>query len=230
MERISCTVLVACLWLIVVRGTHLEPRRDSYEEIRPGKGLGKLTLGSTRGQMFALFPRNPDTDEEHTYPWCGPRTSIHWRDPQNQHSDGVFFYLRDDRVFQIESATPRFRTQEGITINSSPESVRKYFPDLRAFQLRHSASDVDGGRDLIYWSSAKHGIAFEFYYNRGLDERRVWTISVFPRGTEFHPQGCIVPPQEWVEIAPYSVEPPTQFTMQFRPITDSFKWKPGAAR
>jgi len=50
--------------------------------------------------------------------------------------------------------------------------------------------------------------AFEFYFDHIRDARRVNRISTFVPRTEFYPEGCVVPPQEWIELAPYSLEPP----------------------
>jgi hypothetical protein len=184
----------------------------SQNFIIPGKSVGQLKLGDPGSRVLDLFPWDPKRDEQHTYAFCGPRTEYHWLDNDHLGSWGLFVYVRDDHIFQIESATPRFKTVGGITVNSPPQLVRVHYHTLRAFQLRYSAADVSGGRDLIYWVDLPQGIAFEFYFDRNQGERRVNRISTFLPGTQFLPGGCIVPPQEWIELAPYSLEPPNART------------------
>jgi hypothetical protein len=144
-------------------------------------------------------------DEEYEYSSCGGRSEIHWLDFEKQ-IDGVFVYLKADRAVQIESATPRFHTREGITIYSSPQLLRKHFPEMRAFVLVNSGGTVNGGKDLIYWVDQKRGIAFELYYDRRVRNRRVWKTIVFNPGTEFQPEGCVVEPQTWHELEPYALD------------------------
>lgn len=178
--------------------------------INPGKGVGFLKLGDTRERVLELFPLNKEHDNEYTYSSCGPRTEIHWLDLTRGVSNPseMSFFLRDNRVFQIESADPRFRTKDGITTNASPRNIRRQYPGLTAYALVRSGGKEVGGRDLVYWISKQQGIAFEFAYHSSLRRRLTSKVIVFPLNSEFHPGGCIVPPREWVELAPYSLEPP----------------------
>ncbi|MBI3646762.1 MAG: hypothetical protein HY233_12460, partial [Acidobacteriales bacterium] len=185
------------------------PARHALKEsslIVPGRSVGGLDLGDDRARTLQLFPKKPNMDEEYKYPFCGGYSEIHWLDFEKK-IDGVFVYLKAERVIQIESATPRFRTREGITIYSSPELLRKHFPEMRAFVLLNSGGTVNGGKDLIYWVDQKRGIAFELYYDRRVRNRRVWKTIVFNPGTEFQPEGCVVEPQTWHELEPYALDP-----------------------
>ncbi len=177
------------------------------ELIVPGRGVGSLKLGDSREQVFKIFPFKQDMDEEYTYATCG-RREIHWLDRErDMNGVFVFLHLRQDRVFQIESSTTRFRTAEGVTFRSSPKLLRKHFPNMRAFVLLHSGGKEVGGRDLIYWVNEMKGIAFELYYDGNFRERRVSSIIVFEPEASFRPRGCVVEPQEWTELRPYSQEP-----------------------
>src|SRR2546425_12355076 len=86
---------------------------------------------------------------------------------------------------------PIRRKSNSITRNSKPISC---------------GGEEVGGRDLIYWVSQEKGIAFELYYNRKVGHRLIYKVIVFEAGSQFFPEGCIVPPQEWHELPPYTLE------------------------
>lgn len=71
--------------------------------------------------------------------------------------------------------------------------------------------------DFIYWVSREKGIAFQLAYGRGTHRRFIYAVIVFEPNTEFLPEGCIVPPQEWFEAPPYSIEVPSN-TDDLKPI------------
>lgn len=173
--------------------------------IKAGEGIGPLRLGDTRERTLAIFPRK-NTDAEYDFSHCGPRKEIHWFDLELKRS-GVFVYLRDGRVFQIESSTPRFRTPEGITEDSDPSVVQRYYTLPEAYVLKGSGGIEVGGRDLVYWVNQETGIAFEFHFNPKKSRRLLGKTIVFAAGSKFAPQGCIVPPQEWHRLPPYALEP-----------------------
>jgi len=174
--------------------------------ILAGKSVGLLELGDTRERVLELFPKRKNQDFEWDYPYCGQIKEIHWPDFELQ-SSGVFVYLRDGYVFQIEAQTPRFQTPEGITVDSQASLVRRHYHLAEAHVLKSSGGKEVGGRDLIYWVNREKGIAFEFRYHRQRKRRVVGSVIVFRTGTEFFPQGCIVVPQEWHKLPAYALEP-----------------------
>ncbi len=191
----------------VISASSSSKRDREGKVIHSGRSVNGLRLGDARGQVLEIFSHGGKIEKEYTYPECGSRTEIHWLDVALD-ADGVFVYLRENQVFQIEVATPRFRTIEGITQGSAPENVRAHYRGLRSYVLRYSGSDAVGGRDLIYWVDRSHGISFEMAYNPKIGKRVVHKIAVFRPGADFRPSGCVLAPQEWREMAPYSLEPP----------------------
>ena len=169
-----------------------------------GSNVGMLKLGYTREALLNILG-NEREEYNHTDP-C-KYTEMHWYDVKADRN-GIFVYLRNGRVYQIESDTPRFRTAEGITSDARPEDVRTHFPQLQAYVLVNSGSDVVGGRDLIYWVDQQSGIAFEFYYNRKERKRRVSKIIVFDPRSDFQQSGCVSPPQTLLKLEPFSLEAP----------------------
>jgi hypothetical protein len=180
-----------------------------------GHSVGDLRLGDARDRISEMFRRKPNVDGEvflDSAPLACHRTEIHWLDMERinrklvVHS-GVWIYVKDDRVFQIESETPRFRTPEGVTEQSLPEQVRRTYKNLQAFALMSSSNKINGPRDLVYWVDQEKGIAFELYYNGVRNRRLVAKIAVFAPETTFQPRGCVDEPQVWNKLRPYSLEP-----------------------
>jgi hypothetical protein len=183
----------------------------------PGTSVGLLQLGDTRARVLELFPKKA---EEHTYDknCCGCSfdfSEIHWVPPDFK-NNGLFIYLRQGRVFQIMVETNLFPTRDTISEDSTPDEVRRHYPNLRkAFVLLGSGADVVGGRELTYWVDSGAGIAFEFYYNRKRGQRLVKSIIVFEPNSEFQPNGCVSEPQKLKEIEPYSLEAPKEMLREF---------------
>jgi hypothetical protein len=182
--------------------------------IEPGVRVGPLALGDTRWHAQELFPPKAGQSQE----WkdkCG--TTFNWSDG----SDGVgniLVRVRNERVFQIESGSPRFHTPEGITLYDSPDKVRLHYKDLRAYVLLSSPIRALGDRPLVFWLSKKKGIAFAFAYYQREHKRYLYKIIVFrPNGT-FCPEDATTESPNWHELAPYSLEPPDQLALAADPF------------
>src|SRR5215472_18322612 len=84
-----------------------------------GKRIGLLRLGASRTDADTLFPfkkNDQETTISHDWPGCGPITQINWVDfnGNRPQSGNVLIYLRNDKVFQIQTSLPRLHTREGI--------------------------------------------------------------------------------------------------------------------
>ena len=193
--------------------TFSEARRSDEKvvglgSIRPGLGVGRLKLGDSRERFLEVFGHKRE-DEDYTYTFGEPCAleDLHWLDMGPPVRPGVFAYLREGRIFQIWAATPRFRTPEGITEDTFPQEVKRRYPHVLSYALLGSGAHYLGGRDLIYWVDRQKGIAFEFYYSRKKKQRLVYGTIIFQQGSDFLPEGCVQPPQEWRQLEPYSLEP-----------------------
>ena len=177
--------------------------------IVPRKSVGQLSLGASRADVEQVFPFKRNMDQETTYATCG-RTEINWVYVNGGRPEwsNVFVYLRGSKVFQIESALPRFHTTEGIKPLSPPDLVKEHYAGLEAYALHPSGGQMFDFHDFIYWVSREQGIAFELAYYRKARLRLVSKIIVFEPNTAFFPEGCIVTPQKWNKLPPYSVEDP----------------------
>ena len=180
------------------------PEPSNTHLIDPGRSIGLLQLGDTRQSVLGLFPFKENMDKESK---SGRLSKIHWLDLEKKQVQGeITFFLKDDRVFQIASATPRFRTRSGITIYSAPDNLREMYQGLRAYILLNSGGDEVGGRDLVYWVSQDDGIAFEFHYYPKKHRRLVYGVVIFEPHTEFFPRGSFVSSELWRELPPYALE------------------------
>ena len=178
--------------------------------IEPGAGVGPLKLGDSRARALELFPKK-DEDQE----WqdkCG--TALYWVDTTNREGRGdLSIRLKKDKVFQIESATTRFHTAEGITTFDAPEKIRNAYKDMTAFTLLTAPTPALGDRPLIFWMDKKKGIAFAFAYYPAKQQRYVYKIIVFVPNKTFCPEGETTSSPKWQQIDPYSLEPPRDLAL-----------------
>jgi hypothetical protein len=190
-----------------------EQQNDSL--IAPGRSLGRLSLGASRETVQQVFPFKPGTDQDTTYseePSCGTIEEINWLDdidPSGKVAGNIFVHLREGRVFQISTSTPRYRTAEGIASYASPEIVKKSFGDLKAYVLDGSGGQMFDFHNFVYWVSREKGIAFQLAYVPRYRRPLVYQIIVFRPNTEFLPDGCVYQPQKWFEIPAYSLAFPS---------------------
>jgi hypothetical protein len=183
-----------------------------------GESVGMLRLGESRERMLELFPKKPNYDLEYNYDknCCGcDYSSYHWLPPDFK-SNGLFFYLKQGRIYQISVQTDLFTTSKGIKQDSTPREVRRHFPSAKkAFVYLNSSSKFSGWRNVVYWVDNDSGIAFEFYYHPKKRQRYVNAIIVFEPKTEFQPDGCTSSLREFTEITPFTVEPPEWMQQDF---------------
>jgi len=111
--------------------------------IRPGTSIGQLKLADTRDRVLQIFPFKSDVDEESDTETCG--SEYLWVDSENEARGNVFIRLRESRVFQIEAASTRFHTSEGVKPLDSPAKVQKFYRGLRAYVMLHNTPMALGG-------------------------------------------------------------------------------------
>jgi len=183
-----------------------------------GQGAGGLLLGDSREKAIARFGR---LESEYYYDLetklkCAPRRELRFWDSKDntnpffeEYGNGAWVYLVNDEIDQIKIQSEKFKTPEGLTLGSTPQQVRRFYPNIQTFVELNSQCECTGGRNLIFWIDKERGIAFEFQYWRDAKARRLSYIFVFKPGTEFLPEGCVyLETQGWREIAPFSVEEP----------------------
>ena len=176
--------------------------------IEAGLRVGGLKLGDNRARVLELFPKKPEDQEWENK--CG--TMIDWVDSSNPTGKGdVFIRLKKDKVFQIESATTRFHTAEGITTFDHGEKVASAYKDLRAYTMLTSPVPALGDRPLVFWIDKKKGIAFVFAYYPKERKRYLYKIIVFEPNKTFCPdEEETTGSPKWQPIPAYALEPPVE--------------------
>ena len=173
--------------------------------IRPGASIGPLRLGDRRDRALRVFPFKSGVDEESDTEKCG--SEYLWVDSENEKKGNVFIRFQGSRVFQIEAATTRFHTGEGIRPLDSPTQVQRYYRGLRAYALRRNSPLALGGGPLIFWVDWDRGVAFTFATGRRDQKRYLYSIIVFRPGSKFCPYGESIHSPDWRELKPYSLDP-----------------------
>ena len=175
--------------------------------IEPGLRVGPLKLGDTRARAMELFPKKEEDQEWEDQ--CG--TTLDWVDATNLVGRGdLSIHLKKDKVFQIDSATTRFHTAEGITTFDPPEKIANSYKDLIAYTLLTPPTPALGDRPLVFWVDKKKGIAFAFAYYPAKQKRYVYKIIVFVPNKTFCPEGETMNSPKWQQIDPHAVEPPSE--------------------
>lgn len=167
--------------------------------IVPGLRIGTLELGEKREEVLKAFPFKPAVDQE--YPSCG--ITYAWSDSTQ---GNVFIEFRKGLVNQIGSATPRYRTREGLTSYSSPAEVRRHERNLEAYVLPIPSSVALGGRPLVFWVGRSRGIAFAFAYDTEHSKRYLYEIIIFTPNKGFCVEGVMLDGPRVHRLPPYSLE------------------------
>jgi len=175
--------------------------------IEPGSRVGPLKLGDSRERVLELFPKKAEDQEWENS--CG--TTVDWVDAENKTGHGdLFIRLKKGKIFQIESATTRFHTAEGITIFDHADKVADAYKDLRAFTLLTPPVPALGDRPLIFWVDKKNGIAFAFAYYPAEHKRYIYKIIVFEPNKTFCPEEETTSSPKWQPLRAYALEPPAE--------------------
>ena len=208
-RNVAVALSILLLWISVRVSQPSTPNvsHDLPPDIVPGASIGPIRLGDDEKRVVEELSDFPKIVQQVTYPMCGTIRMTEWFDKALLQT-GLFIYLRKNGVFQIESEATRFRTAEGITEHSLPEDVERHYPNMEAYELLSSASDLVGNRNLIYWVDRDRGIAFGYYYNTQKRRRLVFRVIIFQPKTDFRPNGCVTRPQELRRLRPYSLDPP----------------------
>ncbi len=177
--------------------------------IVPGASVGPLKLGDPRARALELFPQKPEDQQ-----WddlCG--TTLDWIDTANPMGRGeLLIRIKKDKIFQIESATTRFKTAEGLSTFNAPDDVRNIYKGMRAYTLLTAPVPALGDRPLVFWVDKKQGIAFAFAYDPSHRKRYVYKVIVFEPNKDFCPEQEKTSSPKWQGLNPYATEPPRELS------------------
>lgn len=159
--------------------------------ITAGKSVGPLSLGASYEEALSALGETLDEFDIDA-------TEMHWMELES-HDNGIFAYVRDDKVFEIDCHSLKFTLENGIKNEVAPQKLKPFYPNLKAYRLLHSGGKEVGGEDLVYWIDESQGIAFTIYYYPSHRRKLVGTITVFEPSPDFRPRE-FSPPREWVKI------------------------------
>lgn len=167
--------------------------------IVPGTSIARLKLGSNPSAFQTVFSKRSGSANSAEIGTVGegcPDKVYYWNDLKVNTSK-IDAYFRNGQITQISAFGPSFFLSNGLRTGSTEQSVEHAYPKGRMYVLMHSASKVNGVRDLHYWVDKGAGIAFELDWSQNKKQRFVGSIDIFTKEVDFRPEGCISPPQRW---------------------------------
>lgn len=194
-----CLTLGVCVlagWSAVAQ---TEPKT---ELILPGTSVAGVKLGDDVSRFEAVFPKRP-ASEDHSRTGAVaeqcPTEIYYWSDLALDTSV-VTAYLKDGRISQLSTQGPKFSLPNGLKTGASEILVKQAYPKGQGYVLMGSASRLNGGRNLVYWVDKRAGVAFKLAWWQSKKQRSISGIDIFPKGSDYRPEGCISPPQRWDKL------------------------------
>lgn len=170
--------------------------------ILPGQSVAGVKLGDDAAHFEQVFPKRSTSDDHSASGAVGqgcPTEIYYWSDLALDTSV-VTAYLNNGEISLISSQGPVFSLSNGLKTGATEEQVKQAYPKGQGYVLSGSASRLNGGRNLVYWVDDGAGVAFKLAWWPSKKERAVSGIDVFPKGSDFRPEGCISPPQQWEKL------------------------------
>lgn len=170
--------------------------------ILPGQSVAGVKLGDDAARFEQVFPKRSASDDHSSSGSVGqgcPTEIYYWSDLATDTSV-VTAYLSEGTISQISVQGPMFSLPDGLKTGTTEERVKQAYPKAQGYVLSGSASHLNGGRNLLYWVDKGAGVAFKLAWWPSKGKRAVSGIDVFPKGSDFRPEGCISPPQSWKQL------------------------------
>lgn len=178
--------------------------------ITAGESVGQVKMGDTIEHIFQLYPKIKRNEFYH---------SENCPVGELNTPNSLRLYIRDNRVIQIavQSNYPRAtpETAEKILPGSTPEQVRKYYPNAnKAFTKLGSASTSSGYAPSIFWVDQKAGIAFEFYIDQSRG-RVVDKIHIFSASQKMIFGSSCESDEDLRELPPFDLKVPEKMIREY---------------
>lgn len=158
------------LLLIALLAFSIDISAQDYS-VTPGKHVGAIKLGMTRDAVWLTLGRPTQIKR-----WPGGVIKDSWLGPENPNSEEAQIFLnviyRARRAVQIEFNEPKYKTGEGISIESTLAQFRSAYK--RPLARAYGYDDGEGsGYVGHYFDAVKRGIAFTFRTQDLFDARTV---------------------------------------------------------
>ena len=170
--------------------------------ILPGMSVAGVELGSSPSSFQTVFSQHPGLAGGQVGRSGGapcPDAVYYWSDLARDPSV-VTAYVEDSGISQLSVVGPRFSLPNGLKTGATEEQVKRAYPKGQEYVLLGSASKLNGGRNLLYWIDRGAGVAFKLAWWQSKKLRSVSGIDIFPKGSNYRPDGCISLPQQWQEL------------------------------
>lgn len=171
--------------------------------ILPGLSVANVKLGSDPSVFQSAFSQRPghvNSSQTGTFGEGCPDRIYYWSD-LSRHTSIATAYLKGGMISQISVLGPAFSLPNGLKTGATEEQVKRAYPNGQMYVLLHSAGKVNGGKDVHYWVYQEAGIAFELDWWQIKKLRNVGEIDIFPKGSDYRPEGCISAPQQWKKLS-----------------------------
>lgn len=168
MKRLALSALLLATTASLVALANAMPAKQGLPPaperllIRPGKGVGKVWLGASRHTVRQILgiPKASEVRKDGVIvdEWLGPsvKSDAGWSVARKR----LAVLFRHDRAVQIELNSASYVTADGVSINSSLATFRKYYrPRLRSYLY---LDDGGGGYRGYVYDDPKRGLAFTF--------------------------------------------------------------------
>lgn len=178
----------------------VEDLSDVY--IHHGYGSKEIFLGMSRADLLKV-KGIPNEEYNHTG-YCS-YTEIHWIQPTRadgslQEGNGIFAYLKDDKVFEISFSGNQYYTKDNIKYGILLKELGKKGA-VDFYILSPSANAATYNEDLVYAVESENGISYELGVGYKTKERYLYSIYVFTPFEKFLPFGCISESQTFNKIS-----------------------------
>jgi len=165
-----------------------------------GFGTENIHIGMSRDELISVLGK--PNNEFPTMTSC-KYSVLQWyksySDGSVEDGDGVFCYLRDNKVFEVAFSSPRFITQNRISYGTKWIELLNVLDKKDFFTLSGSSNAATNYELLDYGINMRSGIAYESGGN-ALNEKTVNSIYVFSPSDSFHPKGCLGKDQEFTPV------------------------------
>jgi hypothetical protein len=138
------------------------PAISSDKLARPGKGIGKINLGSNADKLEELLGKPDFSDAAMGKAWLTwyskHRDEHNNRNELNIYTTYADSTMRTKTVKQIRVTSPFYITADSLQVYNDLTSIRKVYPDL-VFEGKYK--EQKGGRMIQLYDAIGQGIAFE---------------------------------------------------------------------
>jgi hypothetical protein len=180
--------------------------RSRMTDIKPGRSLGPIALGDSFDLVLEVLPFKKNTDQvlESRTIWYNSKEYVcpkeyHWLSLDGDPRGEFYYFFENDRAFQIESRSGRYKLENGLGVGSKLEEVLKVFPDAERFKIDFGQPPQPGYDEEIYLVYQEKGLAFQITSEFGGSNPEVTMVIIFPPERDFLPRGCVTPPAKYIK-------------------------------